>query len=202
MAAGKKDEKPGKAAGAADDAAGAASQKKKKMIMFIGAAVLLVILSVGATFFVVSKMMASKSPGEGEGASSSDHPDQSSAAAPAIYYPLKPNFTVNFDVNGRQRFLQTELTLVYRDAEIAATLEKHMPQVRNGLVLLLSGQSFDELQTVAGKEKLRADALETVQDIIARESAAEAADKKKDKGKGKKSSSNVERVLFTHFVMQ
>lgn len=207
MAAGKKDDKDDKAA-QPDAAADEAKKKKKKLFMFIGLAVLLVLISVGATFFIVSKMMASKHSGDEGAAESSEAAEE--VAAPAIYYPLKPNFTVNFDVNGRQRFLQTELTLMYRNPDVLKTLELHMPAVRNGLVMLLSSQVFDDLQTAEGKEKLRAAALQTVQDIIAKEEAASAEKSKekdkekedKEKSKEKKAPANIEQVLFTQFVMQ
>lgn len=204
MAAGKKDEKAEKGDAKGDDAAAEAKKKKKKLFMFIGLAVLLVLISVGATFFIVSKMMASKHSGDGD-SESSDSKASEAAAAPAIYYPLKPNFTVNYDVNGRQRFLQTELTLVYRDPTLVKTLELHMPAVRNALVMLLSSQVFEELQTVEGKEKLRTAALQAVQDIIAKEETAvaeKAKDKDKEKSKDKKPQPNIEQVLFTQFVMQ
>ena len=202
MAAGKKDDKDDKSAAAGDEAVIEAKKKKKKLFMFIGLAVLLVLISVGATFFIVSKMMASKHSADGDEASSESSGSES-AVAPAIYYPLKPNFTVNYDVNGRQRFLQAELTLMYRDPAVVKTLELHMPAVRNGLVLLLSSQVFEELQTLEGKEKLRAAALQTVQDIIAKEETASAEKtKEKDKPKDKKPQPNIEQVLFTQFVMQ
>jgi len=205
MAAGKKEEKVEKGDAKVDDAAAEAKKKKKKLFMFIGLAVLLVVISVGATFFIVSKMMGSKHAGDEASAESSEPAE--AAATPAIYYPMKPNFTVNFDVNGRQRFLQVELTLMYRDPAVVATLELHMPAVRNSLVMLLSSQVFDELQTAEGKEKLRAAALQSVQDIIAKEESASAEkskekDDEKAKENSKKPQPNIEQVLFTQFVMQ
>lgn len=208
MAAGKKDEKPGKQdkdeqpvdAGAAE-----AKQKKKKLFMFIGLAVLLVAISVGATFFVVSKMMGGKkSGGDEEAAASSEAVEE--VAKPAIYFPLK-TFTVNYDVNGRQRFLQAELTLMYRDETVLKILELHMPAVRNSLVMLLSRQVFDELQTAEGKEKLRTEALAEIQSIIAKETAASAEktddeEDKDEKATAKPPEPNIEQVLFTQFVMQ
>jgi flagellar FliL protein len=209
MAAGKKDDKADKAEPQTDDAAAEAKKKKKKLFLFIGLAILLVAVSVGATFFVVSKMMASKNANSEEGEASESAASEVTAT-PAIYLALKPNFTVNYDVNGRQRFLQAELTLMYRDATLEKTLELHMPAIRNGLVLLLSSQVFEELQTADGKEKLRAAALKTVQDIITKEASAlaekskEKEDDKKEKGKeqAKKPEPNIEQVLFTQFVMQ
>ncbi len=209
MAAGKKDEKPGKQdkdEQPADAGAAEAKQKKKKLFMFIGLAVLLVAISVGATFFIVSKMMGGKNSAADDEATSSESSESAEAAKPAIYFPLK-TFTVNYDVNGRQRFLQAELTLMYRDEAVLKTLELHMPAVRNSLVMLLSRQVFDELQTAEGKEKLRTEALAEIQGIIAKETAASAEkadeEEKDDKAKAKQPEPpNVEQVLFTQFVMQ
>lgn len=209
MAAGKKDEKPGKPdkdEQAADASVDEAKQKKKKLFMFIGLGVLLVAISVGATFFVVSKMMGgNKSGGDDEASASESSEAVETVAKPAIYFPLK-TFTVNYDVNGRQRFLQAELTLMYRDEAVLKTLELHMPAVRNSLVMLLSRQVFDELQTAEGKEKLRTEALAEIQSIIAKETAASAEkvddEEKDDKAKTKPPEPNIEQVLFTQFVMQ
>lgn len=213
MAAGKKEDKDDTVEPQVDEAAVEAKKKKKKLFMFIGLVVLLVLISVGATFFIVSKMMGSKhSSDSDETSAESSEPTEDVTVAPAIYYSLK-TFTVNYDVNGRQRFLQAELTLMYRDEAVMKTLELHMPAVRNGLVMLLSRQVFEELQTAEGKEKLRAAALQTVQDTIAKEESAVAdKDKKKDnekddkkdkeKTKDKKLRPNIEQVLFTQFVMQ
>lgn len=220
--AGKKDDRRAdEEAEEAAAAAQAAKQKKKKLFMFIGLAVLLVFISVGATFFIVSKMLA-KNSGDEDSEDVAEVTEEAEKVLPSVYYPLKPNFTVNYDVNGRQRFLQAELTLMYRDEAVVEILETHMPEVRNGLVMLLSSQTFDELQTTEGKESLRAKALKTVQDIIAKEAAASEkskekgkdkdkdAEKEKDskksaskeKQKDKKAVPNIEQVLFTQFVMQ
>lgn len=207
-AAGKKDDKKTEDNDAAVADAAAAKQKKKKLFMFIGLAVLLVIISIGATFLVVYKVLGAKHGASEDDSSASESSAASEKSLPAIYFALKPNFTVNFDVNGRQRFLQTELTLMYREESVMKLLELHMPEVRNGLVMLLSSQVFDELQTAEGKEKLRAQALKVVQDIIVKESLAgdakgKSKDKEKEKDKEKaKEPANVEQVLFTQFVMQ
>ena len=73
-----------------------------------------------------------------------------------------------------------------------------MPAIRNGLVMLFSAKSFDELQTNEGKEILREEALEIIRSQLQKEQAALAASGKADKV----SSANVEQVLFTTFVMQ
>jgi flagellar protein FliL len=139
----------------------------------------------------------------------SDKHDASAAVVlPATYFLLQPNFTVNYDVDGKQRFLQAEITLMYRDESVLKTLELHMPAVRNGIVLLLSSQHFPDLQTTEGRENLRAETLKAVQEILLKEQAP-SEDKKdseksksKSKSKNKKALPSVEQVLFTQFVMQ
>jgi flagellar protein FliL len=236
MADGKKDAK--KADDAKDGASSAdddAKKKKKKMLMMIGAAVMLVVISIGGTvgaLKVLSPSGNSEDSQSEEDASAdeeSDHSDSESGddehadedskghskkkeahaeTAPAIYYLLKPNFTVNYDVEGKQRFLQTEITLMYRDATLEKLLELHMPAVRNSLVMLLSSQNFVDLHTVEGKENLRATALKAIQEILAKEQLAgeenkdEEKPKDKKKSKGKKSLPTIEQLLFTQFVMQ
>ena len=152
--------------------------------------------------------MGGEKSGEDDEASTSESSESAEAVVvkPAIYFPLK-TFTVNYDVNGRQRFLQAELTLMYRDETVLKILELHMPAVRNSLVMLLSRQVFDELQTAEGKEKLRIAALAEIQGIIAKETAASAEktdDKEENNGKPKTKppEPNIEQVLFTQFVTQ
>ncbi|MCV6627202.1 MAG: flagellar basal body-associated FliL family protein, partial [Cellvibrionaceae bacterium] len=104
----------------------------------------------------------------------------------AIYIPLKPPIIVNFEARGRQRFLQAEVTLMVRTDQALSAAELHMPMIRNALVMLFSGQIYEELQTPEGKELARQLALEEVQSMMEREIG--------EKG--------VEQVLFTNFVMQ
>lgn len=191
-----------------DDKAPAAgdegSKKKKKLLMMIGLAVGLVALSIGGTVLTL-KML---SPPDSKADAEEEVAEEAKVLAPAIYQTLKPNFTINFNVNGRQRYLQAEVTLMYRDATIDPLLTLHMPAIRNGLVMLFSGKNFDELQTPEGKEILRNESLEIVNDILMKEQAALAAAKEKEEGddsdKAKKASEYpiVEQVLFTNFVMQ
>ena len=178
------------------DAGTAESGSKKKLFLMIGVAVALIALSVGGT--VVALKFLSPAPPVGEGAAGAVDEHAASTLAPAIYYEMKPNFTINFTVNGRQRFLQAAITLMYRDPLLEELLKLHMPAIRNGLVMLLSAKNFDELQTNEGKEVLRAEALEIIRSQLKKEQDALVASGKAEEV----SSANVEQVLFTNFVMQ
>lgn len=180
-------------AGNADADAG--SKKKKKLFLMIGLAVALIAISVGGTV-VALKFLAPPAPPAGEAAEEEKHAE--SALAPAIYYEMTPNFTINFNVNGRQRYLQAAMTLLYRDPLLEELLKLHMPAIRNGLVMLLSSKNFEELQTAEGKEILREEALEIIRSQLEKEQDAISA--KGDSENVPKG--NVEQVLFTNFVMQ
>lgn len=182
-------------AGNADADAG--SKKKKKLLLMIGVAVALIAISVGGTV-VALKVLAPPPAPAPAGEAAAEEKEAESTLLPAIYYEMKPNFTINFNVNGRQRYLQAAITLLYRDPLLEEVLKLHMPAIRNGLVMLLSSKEFDELQTNEGKETLREEALEIIQSQLEQELDALSA--KADAEKVPKG--NVEQVLFTNFVMQ
>ncbi|HSC67313.1 MAG TPA: flagellar basal body-associated FliL family protein [Cellvibrio sp.] len=179
---------------AANADADAGSKKKKKLFLMIGLAVALIAISIGGT--VVALKMLSPAPETGKNEAAEEHAE--ATLAPAIYLEMTPNFTINFNVNGRQRYLQAAITLMYRDPLLADLLKLHMPAIRNGVVMLLSSKNFDELQTNEGKETLREEALEIIRSHVEKEQAALVA-----RGESEEpSESNVEQVLFTNFVMQ
>jgi len=169
-----------------------AKKSNKKLYLIIGLAVLLIAISIGGTV-VALKVLSPAPTGE---VAEAEH--EETTLLPAIYYEMTPNFTINFNVNGRQRYLQAAITLMYRDPLLEELLKLHMPAIRNGLVMLLSAKNFDELQTSEGKETLRAEALEIVRSQLQKEQEALVASGKSEEV----SPSNVEQVLFTNFVMQ
>ena len=93
---------------------------------------------------------------------------------------------VNFNQNGRQRYLQVAVALMGRDQAQMDALREQMPLVRNQLVMLFSSQNFDTLVTPVGKEMLRQQATSSLQELA-----------KKATGQ-----LTVEQVLFTNFVLQ
>jgi flagellar FliL protein len=160
----------------------ALGRKKKQILTLVVVGVVLVGLSTSSTVLVLKwwseRELASK---------------QAEESAPvkevkpqAIYYSLPQPILVSFSSGGRQRFLQAELTLMTRDAAVAAALEEHAALLQSNLMMLFSGQDYNELQTLAGKELLRQLALTDVQRLLEQETGTPG----------------VEQVLFTAFVMQ
>ena len=162
-----------------DDAAKAPAGKGKlKLILLIVLALLLAIgLSVGATWYFMHSAQSKPA------ATAEVNPN---VKQPAIFEPMLPAFVANFNQNGRQRYLQVSITLLARNQADLEALKVHMPVIRNNLVMLFSGQSFDALATPVGQEMLRQKVTASVQEVA-----------QKEVGKPV-----IEQVLFTNFVLQ
>lgn len=148
-----------------------------KMVI-IGAAVVLLAGGGGAGFF----LMQGDEPVPGEEGAEAVVEE---VEADPIYRPLSPNFVINFKKNGAINYLQLSLQVMARDQEVIDKVELNDPAIRNKLIMLFSGQDYDALGTLEGKEKLRQEALVAVNEVI-----------------GTTPESGVEEVFFTGFVMQ
>lgn len=162
----------------------AGSPIKLVIVMIVGA-LLLVAVSMGGVFFLI-KSMGLMNPGAGGAGGHGGHTAKEEKM-PAIYQPLEPAFVVNFKDRGRTRFLQVEVQVMARDKKVIDELNKHMPVIRNDLLLLLSSQTAETLQTAEGKEALRQNALQSINKFMEEQSG------KKDE---------IEALYFTSFVMQ
>jgi len=112
---------------------------------------------------------------------------KNAAKAPAMYVKFDPPFVVNFENKGMMRFLQVSVEVLTRDPLTADLIKQHDPKLRNDLLMLLGGQTYETISSREGKEKLRGEALSTVADVVGAEG-----------GKAE----SVEQLYFTSFVMQ
>jgi flagellar FliL protein len=163
------------------------NNSKKKLILFIVLAIALVGLSIGGTLLalkLLDPVPEVELKLDADGNPITEIIDE--IKGPAIYFPLRPALIVNYNVKGRQRFLQIEISIMTRDKEVVKAVERHMPMIRNNLIILFSGQTYDELQTDEGRQLLKQDSLKELQKIM-----------KKEIGKP-----GIEKILFTNFVMQ
>jgi len=164
-------------------------KKRKQRLLLALLGVGLIVVSVGSTL-VLLRFLGDPDPKPGEQAEAEAEAQQEAAPEPAqqeaIYYPLTEKLVIDYNVRGRQRFLQVGVSLMFRDNEVNKAIERHLPRIRNDLNLLLKGQEFEQLQTPEGKELVRQDALRRVNAILEEETGE----------------AGVEQVLFTSFVMQ
>ena len=141
---------------------GGGSPMKLIIVMIVGG-ILLVAVSIGGVFFMMKSMGMLDGKGSGGG-----HKEEHSVVSdrPAIYFPLEPAFVANFKDRGRTRFLQVTLDVMATDQKIIDELQKHMPLIRNNILILLSKQEGELLQSGEGKEVVRAAILKELQEIM------------------------------------
>ncbi len=168
---------------------------KKKLpmkLIIIVAVVLLLGGGAGAFFMMGDKSSEDVAANESADTSEAAEGDEGAEGAEgekiseAYYFSLDPPFIVNFTGKSRARFLQVSIEGMTRDGTVKEDITKHLPQVRNNLVLLLSSKTYDELNSVEGKATLRKQVLKEIQKVLEAETGKEG----------------IEDVYFTSFVMQ
>ena len=102
------------------------------------------------------------------------------------YLQLHPAFVVNLQGEGRPHYMQAVAQLMSHEPERLQAAQDHDPAIRHQLILLFSERSVAQMSTMEGKESLRADALEAVNEILRRET-----------GHG-----GIDAVYFTSLVIQ
>ena len=93
------------------------------------------------------------------------------------FMDMSPAFVVNLnDTDSDVKFLQVSVSLMSFSKEDIDKVRDYTPLIKNKLVLLFSEQKFNELRTKAGKEKLQAEALLTVQEALEEMTGSELID--------------------------
>lgn len=159
---------------------------KKKLIFMILGVLLLVGISVGGTLGVLMLTKEEVVPVEVEGDGQVEEDLGPVKPAQAIYYPIKPPIIVNFEARGRQRYLQADISLMTREPDVVEAIELHMPSIRSALILEIGGQTYDEIKSAEGKEFIRVQCLQRIQEIMQIEIEKPG----------------IEQLLFTNLVMQ
>lgn len=92
-------------------------------------------------------------------------PEEEEILADAIYYGLRPEFTVNFHDGQKERYLMVSMDVMARDQEIIDRVERDLPVVRYQILRVL-GRQDSSLFEENGKDKLVTDILSTIQGIV------------------------------------
>ena len=145
----------------ANDTENAVEEGGGMMKKLIFAAIGLVLVSAG----VIGGMMFI---GGDEAAESEEIAEEADASSgPALYTSLHPPLVVNFkDKVGDSHFMQITMEVMARDQNIINSVREHTAVIRNSLILLYSGAIYEEVTTREGKEKMLADGLAEIQNIM------------------------------------
>ncbi len=158
-------------------------KKSKKLLIIIVAVLVLALAAGGGVLFMLKGI-------QGEGDDAADAEQSVSAGkprTPPAFVPLD-NLVVNLADAGGNRYAQVGVTIQVADAKTSDTVKGFMPSIRNGILLLASQRTAEELLGAQGKEKLAADILAFVQNETGLTPGREG--------------SPVQAVLFVSFIVQ
>lgn len=168
-------------------AAGAAPAKSKKLIVIGAVVALLVVVAAAAALFIINKNRQA----------AEEHEVQATAAVLVpVFLPLE-NMVVNLADRGGDRFAQIGITLELQNDRAAEQVKQFMPSIRNGILMLVSQRTADELLLREGKEKLAAD----IRAEVARPLGSRGA-RADDEYDDTRPPNPVRRVLFSSFIIQ
>ncbi len=96
-------------------------------------------------------------------------------------FPLEV-FIVNLAGTSGERYLKVNLELELKESSLAAELQKRSPQIRDTILLLLSGKTFEDVATFKGKTRIRNEITARLNTLL--------------------EPGSIKKVYFTEFVVQ
>ncbi len=137
----------------------------KILVLLIGVLMVLMLGLGGGLFMMWNKLSTLNTQGV---ANAGEQPDQ----AASIEQPLGPifaldTFIVNLADKGGNRYLRVTMDLELGNPELESEIEKRLPQVRDGILMILPTKRFEDISTVQGKMALRDEVLETLNGFLA-----------------------------------
>lgn len=89
--------------------------------------------------------------------------------AGGVYISLGESLVVNYGGQGRLKYLRADISLRAANSRDAGIVRHHLPLIRGNLVLLLSRQDEQAVNTQIGREQLRQLALQEINELLVEE---------------------------------
>jgi flagellar FliL protein len=124
--------------------------------------ILLLVMNLGASGFTTFKV-ATAQPAEAAPAEPPAEPPKNEVVGKVI--ALDP-FVVNLDEQGQSRYLKLTLQFELAESETEAAINKSKQLIRDAFLSHLSGLKLVDTLGVAAKDKLRADLMQKLIDIL------------------------------------
>jgi flagellar FliL protein len=139
---------------AASPEAGATPKKKRGKLVIIAGALVFVLGGGGAGAWYFMRP------------SDPNAPKATEPVKPAVFLPLE-SFTVNLVAqDGQPQYLQAGLTLKLRHDVKTDVIKERMPEIRNRMLLVLSGKKANDLLPVSGKHKLANELSDAIREVL------------------------------------
>lgn len=171
------------------DAGDAAPPEKKKLSLLKVLLLLTVLLGgagAGAWYFLQDRDQDQEPKAAAKPGAMKVTTAKAFSSTPPVFVALEP-FTVNLQFeDASPQYLQVGLSLKVTDAAVTDAIKLRMPEIRNHVLLLLSGKKASEISTLEGKMKLSTELARAIVQPLA----------------GRVPAQGLEGVLFTSFVIQ
>jgi flagellar protein FliL len=197
------------AAAAPADGEAPAKPKSKKLLFIIIGVVVLALLGAGAAIFLMKKSQADEEGGDdtesAQKAEAPEPPPKRDPKTPPTFLPLD-SMVVNLADPGGNRFAQLGITLQLADAKTGEDMKTYMPRIRNGILILVSQRTAEQMLRADGKEALTHDIVAEISDVMGYD-YEHPDDEPETDAKGKKKKRRavynpIEGVLFSSFIVQ
>lgn len=128
----------------------------KKLIIILSAGAFLIMLMMGGLFFMMwSKLSKMESQQTVE-----ETPEQAELAVKETQVkPIFPlaSFIVNLAGENGKRYLKIKMDLEIAKEELNDEIRRRIPQIRDGVMMILTSKRYEDIKDTEGKIALRAD---------------------------------------------
>jgi len=138
----------------------------KILIILIGVLMVFMLGLGGGLFMMWNKLSTLNTQ------SAADPGEQPEQAA-SVEQPLGPifqleTFIVNLADKGGNRYLRVTMDLELGNSKLEDELNKRLPQVRDGILMILPTKRYEDINSAEGKTMLRGEMLERINGVLAR----------------------------------
>ena len=138
----------------------------KTVLIIIIAGFVLFMAMAGAGFYILWQKMPG-APGNSVTASKSVTEKKQPANGLGPIYSITP-FVTNLAGSGGKRFLRVKMDLELKDQAIFEQVHAQFPRVKDKILTILSAKKFEDINTVEGKNKLRAEVAAAVDALLSK----------------------------------
>jgi flagellar FliL protein len=112
------------------------------------------------------------------------------------YMEMTPKFTVN--LAEPKKYLLINVQLLVEGADTIKAVKKHMPALRHELIMLYSGRSSDDLQSMEQREALRQETTKVIRETLEKMEGSKEHSVKKDNSEHEE---GFKEAYFTEFLI-
>ncbi len=192
------------AAATADGTAEKPKKSKKKMLFIILGIVLLLGLAGGGGALYLLKS-ATSDEGDHEPEEEEVHYEAPDPGTPPTFLALD-SMVVNLADPGGNRYAQLGITLQLQDAETEEAIKVYMPTIRNGILLIISQRTSEQMLGIEGKQTLAKDIIAEISHVMGYQveepKSADESERKSRRKRRRAPPNPVQEVLFSSFIIQ